>query len=328
MMTEPVTELDVILDTCLARIKTDGWSIEDCLAQYPAYRNALEGPLRIAARLGSMQAIAPSLRFKERASARLQARLQSSSRLPVSRPAAVRSSMSIQSNRWLFPMLRRFAPLAAALALLVVLAAGTTGVAYAADGAVPGDTLYGIDRGVEQAELSLTKNPNKALRRQIDFTDERLDEAEVLAERQDALYFEEAINHYDQSVLDVARLAEAADEQTDESLSLLVDETFSKHQLRLEELLEKVPEQGKKGIERALEASSKGRDNALKALMKEHGNKHDNQDGNDGKDSNARPENVPPGQDKDKNKTPKPPVDGRGNGLPDGVPGSPPGKEK
>ncbi len=205
----------------------------------------------------------------------------------------------------------------AALGVVALLAAGTTGIAYAADGAVPGDTLYGIDRGVEQIEMSLTPNPNKALRLQVAFTNERLSEAEKLAERGDAGHLEEAIDSYDQSILDVTRLAETADEQSDESLSQLLDQTLSKHQARLEELLGKVPEQAKKGIERALEASSKGRDNALKAL-KEHGNKHDNQDGED------RPGNDPP----DKDKTPKPPGDKKDNGPRDGSPGEPPGKEK
>lgn len=315
-MTEPVTEFDTILDTCLAKIKTDGWSIEDCLAQYPAYRDALEGPLRIAARLGSMQAIAPSLRFKERASARLQARLQSSSRLPVSRPAAIRSPMRSQSNGWLFPMLRRFAPLVAALALIVVLAAGTTGVAYAADGAVPGDSLYGIDRGVEQLELSLTQDPNKALERQVAFTDERLAEAEQLVEHGDAGHFEEAINNYDQSILAITQLAEAASEPSDEPLSQLVDQTLSRHQVRLQQLLEKVPEQAKKGIERALEASSKGRDKALKTL-KEHGNKHDNPEGDDRPGNGPRDKNKAPGPPDNNNKrNPSDDHPGNGKGIP------------
>ncbi len=324
-MTEPIAELDTLLDSCLAKIKTEGWSIEDCLAQYPVYRDALEGPLRISARLESAKAIVPSLLFKENAPERLRARLQSSSRPPVTRPAAVRAQARIKSNRWTLPIPRRFVALPAALGVVALLAAGTTGIAYAADGAVPGDALYGIDRSVEQAELSLTRNPNTALRLQVAFSDERLGEAEKLIERGDAGHFEEAINNYDQSVMDITRLAETADEQTDESLSLLVDQALSKHQARLEKLLEKVPAQAKKGIERALEASSKGRDNALKAL-KEHGNKHDNEDGEDGGDD--RPGNGPPDKDKEKDKTPKPSGKGKGNGPPDGSQGNPPGKEK
>jgi hypothetical protein len=152
--------------------------------------------------------------------------------------------------------------LPAALALIIALAAGTTGVAHAADGAVPGDSLYGLDRGIERLELSLTQNSNKALQRQIAFTDERLGEAEELAERGDTGHLEEAIDYYDQSVLDIAQLAGTVSEQSDDSLSRLLDQTFSQHQSRLEMLLGKVPEQAKKGIERALEASSKGRDNA------------------------------------------------------------------
>jgi hypothetical protein len=310
-MTEPVTDLDTILDACLAKIKTENWSIEDCLAQYPAHRDALERPLRIAAWLGSAQSITPSVRFKENASRRLQARLQSSSRPPVSRPVVGRAT----GNRWVFSTLRRFAALAVALALIVALAAGTTGVAYAADGAVPGDALYGLDRGVEQLQLSLTRDPNEALQRQIAFTDERLGETEQLAQQEDAGLLEEAINNYDQSILDIARLAETVNEPDDGSLSLLVDQTFSTHQARLQVLLETVPEPAKKGIERALEASSKGRDNALKAL-KEHGNKDKDKQGDD------HPGNNPPGKDK----TPKPPNDKKGNGPPANNPGNGPSK--
>jgi hypothetical protein len=308
-MAEPATELDIILETCLDRIRTQDWSIDDCLEQYPVHQGALEAPLRAAARLQRAQAIAPSLRFKENASERLQARLRSSGRLPVTRPAVVRTPLS---NRWSFSVIKRFAALAAVLGLIVALAAGTTGVAHAADGAVPGDTLYSIDRGMEHLELSLTKDSNKALRRQISFTDERLDEVEELAERGNIGHLEEAIDNYDQSVLDITQLAGTVSEQSDDTLSQLVDQTFSKHQSRLGTLLGKVPEQAQKGIQRALEASSKGHESALKAL---NGNKHDD----------SRPGNEPPGR----NKTPGPPDNKKGHGPPDKIPGgAPPGKDK
>jgi hypothetical protein len=63
----------------------------------------------------------------------------------VSRPAPARSSAARRR--------RRRSAFASALAALVVMLSGFGGLAYAANGAVPGDPLYGLDLALEKAGI-------------------------------------------------------------------------------------------------------------------------------------------------------------------------------
>jgi hypothetical protein len=66
-------------------------------------------------------------------------------------------------------------------AIILVLVAGAGGVLYAAEGAVPGDPLYGIDRAVESARLGLTSEPQAAMELLLSLAEERLLEAETVS---------------------------------------------------------------------------------------------------------------------------------------------------
>jgi hypothetical protein len=85
------------------------------------------------------------------------------------------------ARRRVLPRARSWALAGALLAILLVLAVGVGGVAYAADGAVPGDTLYGMDRALEYARLELTKQPQASAELLLSLAAERLAEAEKLS---------------------------------------------------------------------------------------------------------------------------------------------------
>ncbi|NIP43973.1 MAG: hypothetical protein GWO10_21810, partial [candidate division Zixibacteria bacterium] len=58
------------------------------------------------------------------------------------------------------------------------------GVAYASDGALPGDTFfYSVDRSAEVVRLNLMTNPVSQTEYQYDLANERLQEAETLSQR-------------------------------------------------------------------------------------------------------------------------------------------------
>ena len=86
-----------------------------------------------------------------------------------SAPERVGSSLQPRSSHRssMGSLRRRLATLAAALLAF----AAMTGIAFAADGAAPGDTLYGIDRALEQIGIN------------DGATSERIDEAKALAAR-------------------------------------------------------------------------------------------------------------------------------------------------
>lgn len=73
---------------------------------------------------------------------------------------------------------RTLVTLAAAAVLVLALPI----VAVASDGAVPGDLLYGVDRGVERLELALATGSSDEVRVLLDQATERLEELEALEE--------------------------------------------------------------------------------------------------------------------------------------------------
>jgi hypothetical protein len=102
---------------------------------------------------------------------------------------------------------RRWAMVGLLLAIVLALTAGGAGVIYAADGAVPGDPLYGIDRAVEQARLSLAKDAQARMGLWLSFAEERLEETLALEQRGDQHHqpaaragYEEAISSATQEV--------------------------------------------------------------------------------------------------------------------------------
>jgi len=106
-------------------------------------------------------------------------------------------------------------------AILVGLAAGTlaiSGIAAASGGAMPGDTLYGLKRSQESAQLALATSPVNKGQLYLDFALKRMGEAQ--ADTKDAkafgtlltdmdtdsrlgaaLLFSDAISHHDQNAL-------------------------------------------------------------------------------------------------------------------------------
>ena len=121
-------EFDAILDECLRLMRTEGYSVEQCLARYPVQAAQLKPLLESAERLGRARAVMPSAAF--RANTRMRLIEQAEARQPR-RPVALRPA-------W------QFAILSALLALVMI--ASTTAVAQ---NALPGEPLYGWKLGSE-----------------------------------------------------------------------------------------------------------------------------------------------------------------------------------
>lgn len=72
----------------------------------------------------------------------------------------------------------------AVVALAATMAIGASAVgALAADKAVPGDTLYGLDRAIERLELAMARSPEAKASRHLELAGERLDELKILERR-------------------------------------------------------------------------------------------------------------------------------------------------
>jgi hypothetical protein len=180
---------------------------------------------------------------------------------------------------------------------LIILALGTmTGVASAADSAVPGDLLYPIDRSIEDLQLSLAHQPEEQVALLLAFADERLQEVEQLNLPETEQQMEIALEAYEQTISDLAQVIASDGGIDQEALAEMRDQALSVHEQRLLVVRQEAPEQAWPGLDRAIEASQKGRS------------------GGHGSD--------------DPEKTPGPPEDEPGNsspGQPEKTPGPPEG---
>ncbi|MBI5348598.1 MAG: hypothetical protein HZB77_04665 [Chloroflexi bacterium] len=155
-------DLSLILAESLEALDR-GATLENVLAHYPEQRAELEELLKAARTIQAAPTVAASPLFKKSARARL-----------------LRKLSSRESKR--FSLIDLFRPLqrqgalsfALALALIVVITSGTV---LAANNSLPGDSLYGVKRGVEQMRAAVSPN-DPALH--IEFANERLNEARAL----------------------------------------------------------------------------------------------------------------------------------------------------
>ncbi len=132
---------------------------------------------------------------------------------------------------------KRWAMAGVAVAIVLALLVSTGGVIYAADAAVPGDPLYGVDLAVESARLGLTHRPASVMNLLLSLAEERLLEAEELAAQQDEGNLSVVLDDYGATVSSLAQTLgtlEGADRAT---LTALLDQTFSDHDVRLTRIL-------------------------------------------------------------------------------------------
>ncbi len=136
--------------------------------------------------------------------------------------------------------LTRFAASALAVALVLALVASSRAVAYAADDSVPGEPLYGIDRAMEWAQLSLTRKPLATVQLLLSFADERLLEAEELSAIGDQLNLEVALDGYGSTVAMLAETLGRAGSRDAANLAALVDQSFAVHSSRLADIFQDI----------------------------------------------------------------------------------------
>lgn len=137
--------LEHALEDCLTRMRLEGATPEECLAQYPDLRDALEPLLLAAYDVRVLETLQPRPQFRAQARSRLLAHMRSNPHHKINQ---------FEWNR--SPAFRY----AASLALLFV-ALGSAGTALAQK-SLPGDTLYGWKLASEGIWYSLQTDPIEA----------------------------------------------------------------------------------------------------------------------------------------------------------------------
>jgi hypothetical protein len=220
---------------------------------------------------------APRAAFLATARQRLLRRLPRQPSLQPSRPRAV--------------LVRRLATVLASV--LVALSLSTAGVAYAAQAAIPGDTLYGAKRGLEAARWSLTTDPEAQAALLSDLASERLREVERLVDADREALIATTLAEYEAALDDLQAAVDKLPGSEQARVLARATERVQHHQRVLERLLEQVPLQAAPAIEHAIERSSHGEE-VLEALQE-----------------GLSPSDLAPGQNKTKepgpDRTPGPP---------------------
>ncbi|OGN97229.1 MAG: hypothetical protein A2Z77_06600 [Chloroflexi bacterium RBG_13_51_36] len=156
------------------------------------------------------------------------------------------------------------------LVLVVTLLALGTGAAYAAQGSLPGETLYPVKLGTEQVRMLLPGDDVAKTERALDSADERVREMEALAEKGRSQDLDLAVEKYGYAMnMTVAAMERACNKGLDtENVTAMVAEAMAAHLPILDTLYDMVPEEAKAAIGHAMETSEMGREDALVALAR------------------------------------------------------------
>jgi hypothetical protein len=218
-----VRDLTKPLHECLTAID-DKDNLQEVLRRYPAERDELISLLRLSVDLGALEAPAADPAFRLRARNRMLA------------AAAHRR----RARRWnpLAALPRPVARVAYAGGLAAALLVGGLTTAAAANNSLPGDPLYGVKMGVEQAQLATTFNSAARARLELQFADLRLAEAQRLfaaGRVKDGVrgmaQYETAVTQFNQSIAGTT-----LDTRTVDELSRVMDDRAAQADASLKEL--------------------------------------------------------------------------------------------
>jgi hypothetical protein len=238
-----------VLDECLRGIESGQVTVEDCLRLHPEFRDSL-GPL-LALAVQTQQGLAPaapSSVVRDQTEARLLNRLHKET------ASGRRTRPPLPRRAW-----RRPAFALASLSLILSLLVLTTGVTYASAEALPGDLLYPVKQGLEQARLAISTTPEGDTALLVGFADERLAEAEALAAAGRLVDLESALQGYESEITALVGLAEEIPAGASDGPLEDVESRLSHHLEVLARVRTRVPASAQQAIGNAIERAGQGR---------------------------------------------------------------------
>jgi hypothetical protein len=164
---------DEVFVVCLEELR-GGQGVAELLRRYPEHGQELKPLLETAAWFGGQAAaLAPRPGFMNASRARLMQQIAAQPPAPVSRTWG--QLFSGLGSTWRFAL-----QAAVVVVMLVCLAVGSSGIAYASQTALPGDALYPVKLALEKVELLVTLDPQAQLRLHVEFSQLRLAEMQRL----------------------------------------------------------------------------------------------------------------------------------------------------
>jgi len=239
----------------------------DALASSPPASDDLRPLVALAAELrGTLAPAASTEATRHRVQARVLRRVRAQTPAARRRPATERRR----------PLILRPAYAIAGLAVALMLTF-STGAAYAAESTLPGDTLYPVKLGLEEARLAFSPTVAGDAALAASFADRRLAEIETLTAHGRWRDVERALDAYPTFVDDLVRL-EALIADPDEAAD--VEAQLAHHLEVLERVRSEAPEAAQPALLHALERAGRGHQEVKTRQEKD------------------KPDHVAPGQEK------------------------------
>ena len=154
------------------------------------------------------------------------------------------------------------------VAIALALSALAGGTAYASQASLPGDALYPVKLGTEQARMMLPGDDVARAERALNFADRRVEEMLALAEKGRPQDVDVALEKYAYALnMTLARMGQAGDRgPVAGNITALVGEATARHLSVLDEVYDIVPAEAKEAIAHARNVSATGHYRALEAL--------------------------------------------------------------
>jgi len=154
-----------------------------------------------------------------------------------------------------------------ALISAVVLISPASASAATNAGVKPGSFWYGFDLAFEKVNLFFTFNSENKVKKALKYADERLAEAEAVAENNNTDAVKTAITNYEGNIAFAAEKSkDVSDKEKAKALLTSIADNTSKHQEILADVLAKVPDEAKEAITKAIEVSRKEQEEAMKQI--------------------------------------------------------------
>lgn len=253
-----------ILAQCIDDVSAGTSSIEECLDRHPSVRERLEPLLRLALVIGRAPDVSPSPGFKVRARVWLMEHIHGSE--AVTRWPWFRNPDKMQ----LIPQ-RRFSMVHIVVAIALALSALAGGTAYAAQASLPGDALYSVKLGTEQAGMMLLGDDSARAERTLTLVERRIREMVALAERQRLQDLGLAVGKYEYALEKALTMMEQGGDvpAVMANISELVAGATARHLSVLDRVYDTVvPVEAKDAVAHARNVSANGHFHALEALAR------------------------------------------------------------
>jgi hypothetical protein len=218
-MDDSQENIAIHLQHCLDLILDENRPVEEALRLYPQEMEEL-GPLIDQALFlqAKSSAFDPDPQFVQISKRRLLRRLsetEGSTYKPAARNAWWSWLFNLGGNR---TIALRFAVV---MILVICLFTGGTGVAFASQGTLPGDSLYGVKIGLEDLTLNLTSDPSRSALLNMQYADRRLVEIHTLQIQGHADLAAPALLNYQKHVEQATRVMDQVVQQNPKQGALI-----------------------------------------------------------------------------------------------------------